>query len=134
MAIKAGRLRHRVRIQQTVESQDPDTGDIINSWVTVEGCESVPAAIEPLSVKEFIAAQAVQSKVSARIVIRHRPHMNAKLRIVHGLDIYDPAGFLPDPVSGLEYLTSPVTLLEDKYNGDDPLPPGDATVWVETQW
>lgn len=121
MALKAGRLRHRVRIQQTVESQDPDTGEILNSWQTIPGCESVPAAIEPLSVKEFIAAQAINSKINARIVIRYRPGMNAKLRIIHGSKVYDPAGFLPDQNSGLEYLTSPVELLEEEtYVPPDP--------------
>lgn len=120
--LKAGRLRHRVMIQQQVESQDPVSGEAVFIWQTLPGMDSVPCAIEPLSVREFIAAKALQSEVSARIVLRYRDGLNAKLRIVHGSKLYDPAGFLPDPDSGIEYLTSPVSLLEGSYS--EPVPPG----------
>ncbi|CAA2107644.1 phage head closure protein [Variovorax paradoxus] len=119
MTLAAGRLRHRVLIERKDLArdssgeviQDPETGDTQEVWVSVA---EVYAAIEPLSAREFLAAQAVQSQVTARIVIRHRPGMVGALRLVHMVNgargtVYNPAGFLPDKESGLEYLTSPVS-------------------------
>ena len=109
-SLKAGRLRHRVTIQEYVyQGQDPDTGAEIRAWSDVAGCESVPCAIEPLSAREFIAAQSTQSQVVARIVMRYREGLDASMRIVHKGKIYNPQGFLADADSGLEYFTIPVT-------------------------
>jgi SPP1 family predicted phage head-tail adaptor len=107
-AIKAGDLRHRVAIQQRVETQDPTTGDISFTWQTVAGWDKVPAAIKPLSAREFIAAQQTNSEVTGRIVIRYRAGLNAKMRFLHGSTAYNIAGVLPDMDSGLEYITFPV--------------------------
>lgn len=107
MALSAGRLRHRIRIERPGYEQDSVTGEMVLSWELV--AEKVPAAIEPLSAREFIAAQAVQSQISARITIRYRADLSRDMRIVHNGKIYRPAGFLPDAVSGLEYMTIPVT-------------------------
>jgi len=119
MSIEAGRLRHRVRIEEfvaVVDSngeaiQDPDTGETTSEWVEVA---TVWAAIEPLSAREFIQSQATQSQISARIVIRFRDGLKAALRLVHVRRnmadvIYNPHGFLADKESGLEYLTIPVS-------------------------
>ena len=109
MPLDAGRLRHRVTIQERKSVQDPQTGTTTPKWVTV--WENVPAAIEPLSVSGFIASQAVQSQVTARVVIRYRDGLTADMRIVHAArnKIYNPQGWLPDPGSGLEYVTAPCT-------------------------
>ena len=107
MTIKAGRLRHRVAIQSKTNVQDPVTGEMVPTWTTVTGWESVPAAIEPLSAREFIAAQAVQSMVVARITLRYRAWLDASMRIVHNGTIYNIAGILADPDSGLEFVTLP---------------------------
>lgn len=119
MTLAAGRLRHRILIERytlDVDSngeaiQDPDTGETSSSWVEVA---TVWAEIKPISVREFIAAQATQSKIEARVVLRYRPDLDGSLRLVHMVNgvrgkIYNPAGFLPDPESGMEYLTSPVS-------------------------
>ena len=105
MALSAGRLRHRIDIQEQQQVQDPSTGQLIVSWVNVWA--NVPAAVEPLSVREFIAAKGVQSEVSVRVVIRHREGLNASMRIIHKGRILNPDGFLADPEYGLEYLTIP---------------------------
>lgn len=117
MTISAGRLRHRVRIERydyVLDSsgdviQDPNSGEVLRDWVLVD---EVWAAIEPLSTREFIQSQALQSSVTARIVIRHRDDVDAACRLVHvRLNrpdvIYNPAGMLADPDSGLEYITMP---------------------------
>lgn len=105
--IAAGRLRHRITIQRPISSQDLETGQVTTNWIAV--AKNVAAAVEPVSVREFVAAQAMQSQVTARIVIRYRPGLTAQMRILHGAKIYNPAGFLSDTDSGLEYLTIPVT-------------------------
>ena len=104
--LHAGRLRHRVTIERRVQTQDSN-GDMVTEWDTVAADE--PAAIEPLSVREFISSQALQSGVTARITIRHRSGLTADMRIRHGELIYNPQGWLADPDSGLEYLTAPCT-------------------------
>jgi len=95
-----------VRIEHKVTTQDSN-GDIVTGWQTF--ADKVPAAIEPLSARDLIAAQAVQSEVVARITMRYRPGLLASMRIVHGSTIYNIAGVLPDPVSGVEYITVPVS-------------------------
>lgn len=107
MSIKAGRLRHRVDIQRRAELQDAVTGEITYSWVDV--WSKVPADIAPLSAREFISAQSLQSEVVARITIRWRAGLNAKMRIKHGETLYNIEGVLPDNVSGLSYITIPVS-------------------------
>lgn len=57
--------------------------------------------------REFIAGQAVQSQVTARVTVRHREGLNASMRILFRGRIYNPQGWLPDPDSGLEHLTAP---------------------------
>ncbi len=116
MSIEAGRLRHRIRIEELQYLLDShgdvyqdDTGATRQDWVEVA---TVWAAIEPLSAREFIAAQATQSKITARIIIRHRDGLNAAMRLLHLRTgrpdvIYNPAAFLPDVESGLEYMTAP---------------------------
>lgn len=106
MTLSAGRLRHRIDIQQKVTEQD-STGDTVTTWQTLAA--SVPAAVEPLSVREFIAAQATQSQTVARVTIRYRPGLDATMRILHRGQVYNPQGWLADADSGLEYLTTPVT-------------------------
>jgi len=106
MSIKAGVLRHRIDIEQLTITQD-SSGDAVRSWSALHS--SVPASIEPLSARDFIAASAVQSQIVARITIRYRSGLNASMRLNHNGTIYNISGILPDKDSGLEYLTMPVT-------------------------
>lgn len=104
--IAAGKLRHRVSLQRYVTTRDPDTGDVIQDWAEVA---KIWASIEPLSVREFNAAAASQSKVTTRIQIRYRDDVDHTMRIVHMkrsvAKIYNIEGVLPDKDSGLEYIT-----------------------------
>jgi SPP1 family predicted phage head-tail adaptor len=105
----AGNLRHRIAIQERLEEQDSDTGEITHVWATVSEMGNVPAEIVPLSAKEFIAAQATQSEIVARIVIRYREGIDATMRAVHNGAVYNIRGVLPDPRTGREWLTLPVS-------------------------
>ena len=101
--IEAGRLRHRITIQSLTVGQDVDTGEETESWSDLY--TSVPAAIEPISVREFISSKAAQSEITTRIVIRYRAGLTPTMRILHKGKIYNPAGSLPDKDSGIEYIT-----------------------------
>lgn len=103
MPLEAGKLRHRVSLQSQLQTQNPVTGDIAITWVEVA---EIWASVEPLSAREFIAAQAVQSNVTTRITIRKR-EVDATMRIVYGSTVYNIHGVLSDPMSGNEYLTLP---------------------------
>ena len=103
MALSAGRLRHRVTLQRFVRTQDPTTGLISEEWVDDA---TVWASFEPLSGRDFIAARAQHSEISARVVIRYRENVDSTMRLIHRGRIYSIEGPpLPDAKSGLEYLT-----------------------------
>lgn len=104
MAIKAGKLRHRVTFQAPGLVQDPVTGEMMPGWTDFA---SVWAEITDLSVKEYLAAQSAQSEVSTRVRIRFREGVNATMRIIHRGDIYNIHGVQRDPDSGIEWLTLP---------------------------
>jgi SPP1 family predicted phage head-tail adaptor len=103
--MEAGKLRHRVDIQQPTHTQDTTTGAVTTTWTNLH--TSVPASVEPLSVKEFLQSRTEQSETSVRVMIRYRAGLTADMRIVHRGKVYNPQGFLADKVSGLEYLTIP---------------------------
>jgi SPP1 family predicted phage head-tail adaptor len=103
--MRAGKLRQRIDFQKPVFTQDPVSGEMIKDWIDV--WIKVPASVEPLSAREFISAADTQAEVTARIGIRSRAGVNSTMRIIHRGKVYNIEGVLPDPKSGLEYLTLP---------------------------
>ena len=65
--MRAGRLRHRVALQQLTETRG-SMGGITKSFNTVA---TVWGAIEPVSGKEYLATDQTQNETMVRIVIRH---------------------------------------------------------------
>jgi SPP1 family predicted phage head-tail adaptor len=108
--INARKLRHRVTLQKRSQTQD-DAGQISNDFA--DFMTGVRASIEPLSGREYVAAQQVQSEISTRIQARWRPGLDETQRIVHvkgtdspaPVDVYDIAAVLPDPDSGRHWVT-----------------------------
>lgn len=100
--MQAGKLNKRVSVQKPARVQDLESGAMTAGWVEER---KQFAAIDPLSVNAFVAAQAAQSKVSVRIVLRYRDDITSAWRIVHKGKIYNIEGVLPDDNSGREYLT-----------------------------
>lgn len=84
--MKAGQLDQRVTIQRRTMVQNPNTGAMVESWAPLFTCW---AAVEPLTGREFIAAQAAVSEVTARIRMRFRPWMTAEDRVIHNGTIYN---------------------------------------------
>jgi SPP1 family predicted phage head-tail adaptor len=101
--LPAGRLRHRVHLQEFTSTLDTD-GANVESWIDSVG-RLMPAEIVALSGRELIAAQSIQSRVSSRIRIRYLPGVRAAMRIVHRATIYNIEAVIPDPDSGQRYMT-----------------------------
>lgn len=106
MPLPAGKLRHRVTLQQKVETRDT-YGGLSIAWETV--AESVPAQISYLSARELIASQSMKSEIVARVVIRARDDIDPTMRLLYGNLVFNIQGILPDLESGREYFTIPVS-------------------------
>lgn len=101
--MRAGSLRHRVTIEGLVTDQDSD-GATVDAWVPVfDG--PISAAILPMSGRELIAAQAVQSKLSVRIKVRYRAGFKPTQRAVHRGTYYSIEAVVSDNESGFDWLT-----------------------------
>lgn len=77
----AGRMRHRLEIQEKVNDRD-DAGQPVESWQTVTGLSAEPASIEFLSGRDYIAGDARQSEITARIQMNYRPEVIAGMRAI----------------------------------------------------
>lgn len=76
--MRAGRLRHRIVLQARSGAVNA-LNELLDTWVD---WKAVPAAIEPLSGREFLAAQQVQSDISHRLTIRYLAGVTPKHRAV----------------------------------------------------
>jgi SPP1 family predicted phage head-tail adaptor len=105
VSLPAGKLRHRVAFEALIRYIDT-AGDTVEDWVQQFECW---AAVEPVSAREFVASQSLQSQVVARVTVRYRSDIEATMRIRHRGQLFNIEGQLPDKVSGLEYLTLAVS-------------------------
>lgn len=82
--IDAGKLRHRISFQRFTGEQDafgdPLTGEEEN-W---EDVVTVWASIDPISGREFYAAEQSQSEVTHKIRCRYYPGLSPAMRIAFG--------------------------------------------------
>lgn len=101
--LSAGRLRDRVSVEQQIDTID-SSGFPVKVW---ESIGNFWASIEPLSVREFLSSQQMQSQVNTRIVMRYNPAVTASMRIIGNEVIFNIAGILRDPDSGREWMTLP---------------------------
>lgn len=77
-----GKLKHRIKIQQSVQSTD-NLGGGPASWSTISG-GTAWASVEPLSGRELYHAQQLSSRVTHRIVIRYLAGVTAAMRVLFG--------------------------------------------------
>lgn len=99
--VAAGRLRHVIVVERQVEVQDSN-GDHYREWQYVT---SVRAEIKPMSGRELLLAQQVQSNVSVNIVTRYNALIDSTVRLRHGGFVYNVQAVIPDPESGMEWQT-----------------------------
>ena len=83
--MNAGRLRHRVTIQEKSVT-DNAAGEEIITWSDVA---TVWAAIEPVRGAEFWEAQQEQAERPAKIVMRYRSDVTVANRLIWGSHTYD---------------------------------------------
>jgi len=93
--MRAGTLRHTVTIQERVIQQDPLTGAARESHVTKY--TGVPAAIEPLTGREFLSADQVRAEVRAKITVRAGLDIKPTDRVLFQNRSYDVQAVLDDP-------------------------------------
>ncbi len=108
--MKVGRLRHRIVLQQRADAENA-SGEVIPTWTDLA---RVWASIEPVSGREYFAAQQVSAEITARITIRYRSGVNAAGRVLHQTnqsdspaeyDVYDIITALEDPVINKRWIT-----------------------------
>ena len=107
--MRSGRLRMRLALERPVQTKNPTSGGTMETWELVQG--GIPAEKSALTAREFIAAQAVQSQITGKIVMRWMDGITANMRLRDELtgQVYNIAGALPDTKTGRRYLTIPVS-------------------------
>jgi SPP1 family predicted phage head-tail adaptor len=83
--VNIGKLRHRITIEQVAEAQNPD-GSILETWSTYANAQ---ASIDPVSGREYFAAQTTQADVTHRISLRYLAGITPKMRVKYGSRIFD---------------------------------------------
>lgn len=83
--MRIGKLRHRITIEQADETQNLD-GSVVESWSCYA---TVQASIEPISGREYIAAQSTQADVTHRISLRCLGGIIPKMRVNFGGRIFE---------------------------------------------
>lgn len=101
-AVASGDLRDRVQLQRESITQNPTTGEMEKSWLTVA---TVWADMNYQSVRDFVAASAQQSEVRGHAAIRYRSDVDAGWRLAYRGKFYRILGVMPDNDSGREHLT-----------------------------
>lgn len=94
--MRAGDLDQRVTVERLQGGEDELGQPLPDTWAPLFTCW---AAVEPLVGREFIAAQAAQSEVTARIRMRHRPGVLPTDRVMHEGTAYGISSVI-DPRSG----------------------------------
>lgn len=86
--MRAGRLRHLVRIEQLVTGspQYHPGGELNQEWGEYA---TVWAAIEPLQGRELFSAQAINSEITARITIRYLSDVVPAMRVFFENKVYN---------------------------------------------
>lgn len=88
--MNAGKLRHRITIQAPIEREN-DYGERAVTWIDFA---SVGADIRPLSGRELVMAQQIESLVTTSIQMRFYPGLNPKMRIVYAGRIFEIASII----------------------------------------
>lgn len=78
--MRAGDLRHRIRINRMVDVQGEEFGQ--NELQAVTYADRVPASVEPLNGRELIQADKQEAGVSHLVRMRWMPGIEPKMQIV----------------------------------------------------
>lgn len=84
--MRSGKLRHRVTFQEKTATADEYGGQVV-TWADI--ATNIAASINPLSMRELMAAQAVQNEGQFRIVTRYVSGVVPSMRIVFGERVFN---------------------------------------------
>ena len=104
----AYRLRHRVAIQEQVETQDSNTGAMSIAWENLmldsdTELNAVPAEVLTGAGREMIEGAAVQGEIAARINMRWFPGLTQAMRIVWDTKVFNIKSIETDLTGRQEY-------------------------------
>lgn len=105
--VSAGRLRHWLSFETLIHELDSD-GRTVEAWAPgFEVNHAMPCEVTPLIGREFLAGNALQSKVTHKIKVRFREGFEANMRGVTkgGGLVYNIEAVVPDPDSMRRYIT-----------------------------
>ena len=83
--MKAGQLDQRVTVERLQGGFDELGQPLPDTWAPLFTCW---AAVEPLTGREYLAAQAAVSEVTAKIIMRYRPGITPADRVNHSGQVY----------------------------------------------
>ena len=86
--MRAGKLRHRITIQQYAlgSPQRNASGELDGSWTAYL---TVSASVDPVSGREPWLAQAHLSEVSHKVHIRYRAGITHDMRVLYGSRVFE---------------------------------------------
>ena len=82
--MRAGKLIHRIDIQEPIESKGA-MGGATKTWASFHECW---ADVRELSGRELNQSDQVASKVIATCFIRYKANIDSSMRLVHGSKVY----------------------------------------------
>lgn len=88
--MKIGDLRHRVALQKKEITED-ELKQQSETWTDIA---TVWAAVEPLSGREYFAAEQVNTENSVKITIRYKKGITTDMRIVYDGKIFEVISIL----------------------------------------
>lgn len=101
MALAAGRLRHRITIEEPVEVQDA-AGEPTKDWTPIPDAH-VWADRSDLDGRELFQAQQTNAQVSTQFTIRWRTGVDARMRVLSD-DVAYSIESVQDPEGRREFL------------------------------
>lgn len=104
MPVLAGQLRHRVTIEKYIAGARDDDGFALPSAWVEHG--KLWAKVTPLSSKDLMRAQAEQSEVTARMLVRYNTEIDTTMRVIwKGRTFAVASEGLDDNEDGMTYTT-----------------------------
>lgn len=96
------RFRHRVTIQEPVNTQDAVTGEVTVTWNAVRSNEPAEALMGPG--REFNESGARQADTDARFTVRYFTGLTQAMRVLWDGRIYDIKTFTTDRVGRFYFI------------------------------
>jgi len=116
--MQAGKLKHRITVQRSINTQDPVTGKLIQNW---QNFKTIFAEVTDLSTRDHIAAKAANSTIQARAKVRYSGTtklIDSTMRVLFDGYFYKIDGNpMRDPDSRREYLTINLSTGDKAWNG-----------------